>query len=208
MNTFKGRFFTLVCLQLFVMASLIVVKQITLRTGERILLKAIPVDPRELFRGDYVALSYEISHIPRWTWGAGAFQKGDTVYVTLQREGRFWVAQSADKSPPEKGVLFLQGRVAQVVMEPAPPAASKSSDITLSNGRANVASRTTEKQVKEIAVEYGIESYFLPTKQAEEMGRIQRGTDRRLIADVVVDSGGHAVLRGVLTEKGKPKLEY
>ena len=37
----------------------------TLTTGETILLRVVPVDPRDLFRGDYVILSYEISR-PGW----------------------------------------------------------------------------------------------------------------------------------------------
>ncbi len=35
-----------------------------LRTGAEVLLKVEPVDPRDLLRGDYVFLSYEISRIP------------------------------------------------------------------------------------------------------------------------------------------------
>ena len=35
-----------------------------LRNGTEVLLKVEPVDPRDLLRGDYVALGYEISRIP------------------------------------------------------------------------------------------------------------------------------------------------
>ena len=35
-----------------------------LRSGEEILLKTAPVDPRDLLRGDYVILSYDVSTIP------------------------------------------------------------------------------------------------------------------------------------------------
>jgi uncharacterized membrane-anchored protein len=35
-----------------------------LRNGAEVLLKVEPVDPRDLLRGDYVALGYEISRIP------------------------------------------------------------------------------------------------------------------------------------------------
>ncbi len=35
-----------------------------LRNGAEVLLKVEPVDPRDLLRGDYVSLGYEISRIP------------------------------------------------------------------------------------------------------------------------------------------------
>ena len=35
----------------------ITVKEFTLQTGEVVTLKTVPVDPRDLFRGDYVILS-------------------------------------------------------------------------------------------------------------------------------------------------------
>jgi uncharacterized membrane-anchored protein len=36
-----------------------------IETGEKIMLRVEPVDPRDLFRGDYVSLSYEISSLDR-----------------------------------------------------------------------------------------------------------------------------------------------
>lgn len=36
-----------------------------LRNGTEVLLKTVPIDPRDLLRGDYVTLSYQISTIPR-----------------------------------------------------------------------------------------------------------------------------------------------
>jgi uncharacterized membrane-anchored protein len=36
----------------------------TLMTGEEIILRTIPVDPTDLFRGDYVVLRYEAEEIP------------------------------------------------------------------------------------------------------------------------------------------------
>lgn len=197
MNTFKGRFFWLVLLQLLLMASLIGMKQWTLRTGEHILLKAAPVDPRELFRGDYVALGYEITHLPRVLWEDEAYKKGDAISVLLEREGRFWVAQSVRKSPPETGTLFLQGRVVRVTMEPV------HSDISSKGLAQNAIGKPdkTKQTFQEIEVEYGIESYFLPTKRAQEL---EQKPNTVFIADVVVDKSGRAVLRNLSVERGKP----
>lgn len=198
MNTFKGRFLGLVLLQLIILASLIGMKQWTIRTGDHILLKATPVDPRELFRGDYVALGYDISRIPRRLWDGEGFRKGDAVSVTLSRTGRFWEVESVRKSPPEQGTLFLKGRVVKVTTEP------QSNWDVLSTPTADLAkgkSDTTKQKLKEMEVVYGIESYFLPTRRAREM---EENPDAVFVAEVVVDKSGRAVLHNLLLEKRKP----
>jgi uncharacterized membrane-anchored protein len=115
--SFRAKFYALVALQILLLVGLIGYKQFTLLTGERILLKTVPVDPRDMFRGDYVALSYEISRLESWQWQSHTFSKGDPVYVTLRRVGRFWDAASAAKSPPSDGRLFIKGRVSQVMRD-------------------------------------------------------------------------------------------
>jgi uncharacterized membrane-anchored protein len=112
--SFKKRFFALVALQLLLLLALIAYKQLTLVTGQRVLLKTVPVDPRDMFRGDYVILSYDISNLERWKWQESTYQRGETVFVKLARHGRFWDAVSASKSPPAPGELFLKGRARRV----------------------------------------------------------------------------------------------
>ena len=43
---------------------MIALRAIPLLTGQTVLVKVVPVDPRELFRGDYVQLSYDFSRVP------------------------------------------------------------------------------------------------------------------------------------------------
>jgi uncharacterized membrane-anchored protein len=111
--SFKIRFYALVLFQLLLLVGLIGYKQWTLYAGERILLQTLPVDPRDLFRGDYVILSYKVSSPERWHWQESPYRKGETVYVTLRRQGRFHETELVSKSPPEEGKLFLRGRVRQ-----------------------------------------------------------------------------------------------
>lgn len=108
---FKTRFYGLVVLQLLTLAGLIAYKQATLLTGQRILLKTVPVDPRDMFRGDYVVLSYEISRLQSWQWREPSFERGATAYVTLRKQGRFWGAESVSKTAPGDQALFIRGRV-------------------------------------------------------------------------------------------------
>ena len=47
--------------QVLVLAAMTVMRIVPLVTGDTILLHVVPVDPRDMFRGDYVILSYEFS---------------------------------------------------------------------------------------------------------------------------------------------------
>ena len=53
-----------VILQLIVLAYMAGEREYVLRNGKVIHLRTAPIDPRDLFRGDYVRLNYEISRIP------------------------------------------------------------------------------------------------------------------------------------------------
>lgn len=58
-----------------------------LRTGQEVTLETRPVDPRDLLRGDYVALSYDISRIPVALVRTERARDGKavgTVYVRLR----------------------------------------------------------------------------------------------------------------------------
>ncbi|GGG02877.1 GDYXXLXY domain-containing protein [Paenibacillus abyssi] len=54
--------------------------------GKEIRLETAPVDPRDLFYGDYVILNYEISRLPDEMWHGGAAQpeRGQRAYVLLR----------------------------------------------------------------------------------------------------------------------------
>jgi uncharacterized membrane-anchored protein len=111
---FKTKFFLIVGLQLMLLVGLIGSKQVTLLTGQRVLLKTVPVDPRDLFRGDYVVLSYDISRIGREKWRDPSYQQGDTVYVTLRPEGKFWETEQVSRTAPGGKTLFVRGTVTYV----------------------------------------------------------------------------------------------
>jgi len=77
-----------------------------------VLLRVVPVDPRDLFRGDYVILSYDISRMP--VAGALPGTSGQTVFVTLapEADGRHYhgVSASLDRPTPAQGTpLYIQG---------------------------------------------------------------------------------------------------
>jgi len=154
-------FAAVLILQIGLLLTIIVPKERTLATGEEVVLQTVPVDPRDLFRGDYVNLRYTISTVLTYA----DFAVGDRVYVSLAKQGDIWDAKAALASPPDG--LYIKGRVSQV-------------------------------QQSALAVEYGIESYFVPEGSGyiiEQAGDVK--------VRVAVDSSGNAVIKGLLVD-GEP----
>ncbi|MER8909176.1 GDYXXLXY domain-containing protein [Mesorhizobium sp. M0323] len=116
-----------------------------LRDGKQVLLKVEPIDPRDLLRGDYILLGYDISRIPVKLIGnipAGKLSSEETSIVVRLKQGAdgYWGPTAA---------WFGQA--------PA-PAASDEADIVghVSEGW-NIGQGATT-----IAPEYGIERFYLP----------------------------------------------
>ncbi|MDR0520749.1 MAG: GDYXXLXY domain-containing protein [Planctomycetaceae bacterium] len=80
--------------------------------GTLIRVETAPVDPRDIFRGDYVVLNYDFSvtgsvGMP----DSGAFlqrQNIGTVYVSMKQEGDVWKAAGFSRKKPQEGI-FLKG---------------------------------------------------------------------------------------------------
>ena len=62
-----------------------------LRTGQEIILKTVPVDPRDMFRGDYMTLNYPISqlNIKSLPTEKTDFKVGYSVFVELETEDTY-----------------------------------------------------------------------------------------------------------------------
>jgi uncharacterized membrane-anchored protein len=73
-----------------------------------VLLHVYPVDPRDLFRGDYVTLAYDVSRVP------SHLMPGQTVYVELvpKPDGRHH-RQGRVETSPIAGGLSLRGTVSR-----------------------------------------------------------------------------------------------
>jgi uncharacterized membrane-anchored protein len=78
--------------------------------GKTVVLQTVPVDPRDLFRGDYVVLSYEISTLDRIP-GYGQVDEGDKIYVRLEKQDDVWDAVQLSKSEPDDWYYFIAGEV-------------------------------------------------------------------------------------------------
>jgi uncharacterized membrane-anchored protein len=102
-----------VLMQILVLIYMAGEREYILRYGKIIYLRTAPIDPRDLFRGDYVRLNYEISSIAAGSLpldDTGKMLKGEKVYVRLQeRSNGLYEFEGISKSKPRTGV-YLEGR--------------------------------------------------------------------------------------------------
>lgn len=97
----------IMCLWAAIVLEFTSVQEYALHTGQEVLLKTIPVDPRDLIRGDYVILNYEIAQLKR----DSGFKWNDTVYVSLNvDENNIATVSEISKTKPSKP-LFMKGTV-------------------------------------------------------------------------------------------------
>jgi uncharacterized membrane-anchored protein len=150
----KKIFLLLGAFWLLIIGGFIISKEFTLRTGQDVVLKTVPVDPRDLFRGDYVILRYEIGTLDLRTIPGGdqAFKPRDAAYVTLAIGQKYATASAVSLTQPAGG-LFLKGTVKDA-----------------HSGR--------------MTVEYGIESYFVPEGKGRALERqLGRTMDVKVAVD-------------------------
>ncbi|WP_038358420.1 GDYXXLXY domain-containing protein [Bosea sp. UNC402CLCol] len=156
-----------------------------LSSGTEIRLRTVPVDPRDLFRGDYVVLAYPISVVD--TGKDGDYTRGETVYVTLRRDGEGFARAagvSRDRPAASGDTVVIAGRVTST----SACALNDAGEFDCSGDR------------RRLRIAYGIESYFVP--QGE--GRAIETTDKARVEVVAaVSASGQAAIKRLLID-GKP----
>jgi uncharacterized membrane-anchored protein len=96
----------IVCVQLALPLTLAGLAEADLAFGEEIRLKAQPVDPLDVFRGNYVVLTYEISTLPV----LGDVRRGERVCARLEESGEEWRTTYADPGRPSGTVICGRAR--------------------------------------------------------------------------------------------------
>jgi len=161
--------------QILLLFSIKVIKDISILKGKKIIVKTVPVDPASLFRGNYINLNYEFSSINLGEIKCDEkihFYKGEIIYVKLRRIDGEWKAVEIGKR-----VFRDLGR----------------EEIML---RGFVRGYPWGRHVN---VRYGIESYFVPEKEAKilEEFAFRGGLKVRLS----VDNKGYASVCEVFKER-------
>ncbi len=200
----KIKFFIAIIAQIAIVLVMVLFKVSVLKNSTDVLLKIMPVDPRDMLRGDYITFQYDISNIngghlieqpdesyaPQDLYKDENIKIGDTVYVPLQKIDNYYDLNydynaTTLKEKPTDGRLFIKGVISgggktekYYVLDEETPTPPSDSDFTVS---------------------YGVEEYFIP----ENTGRDFSFVNKEIFAKVAIDKDGNAVLKQVYVD-GKP----
>ena len=173
----KALILAAIILQVFVLAYMAGEREHILKNGKVIHLRTAPIDPRDLFRGDYVRLNYEISRIGvgqlKGTETRKEIKKGDTIFVSLQEgPNGLYEFVNAQLQKPNDG-LYLTGRalLPQQSLLPGNP----------------------------IWITYGIEAYFVEQGTGSDIEKrrgTRTGVQVPLEMEIAVSRTGEAVIKG------------
>lgn len=164
-------------LQIGFLASMIAGRAAILRNGQEVLLSVQPVDPRDLLRGDYVTIGYNISSVSTDLFAERPQDERNGrdrhVFVRLRPgEGGIWEAVAAryDEQPepaPADGELDIRG----------------------------IATSSWYDDAASINIDYGIERFYVP----EGEGRAIEGNlrERAFTMTVAIASDGAAQIKSL-----------
>jgi uncharacterized membrane-anchored protein len=140
----------LVLLQVGVLVWIATTNQRVIAMGTPVLVKTVPVDPQDPFRGDYVRLRYDFNRVDLSKVqhpDVETYVRGDVVYLNLikdGKDGKYWKADALFKVIPEMwNDPLLKGRV-------------------------------TYADEKAVEVEYGIEQFYVPQGAARHLDGTQQ----------------------------------
>ncbi|WP_160646512.1 GDYXXLXY domain-containing protein [Chengkuizengella marina] len=118
--------------------------------GKELRLKTVPVDPRDLFYGDYVVLHYEINTIPKKLWQEDKYpDNGEKLVIGLMEKNGYYTVESIGHVKPKdemEGNIYLEGVVSHI-------------------------------RPDSIFVEYGIEKYYVPEGEGKELEELRGEID-------------------------------
>lgn len=107
----KKTFLIAVAIPLLILLAMTIKPEVTVLFGQEIVLKTKAVDPNDLFRGDYVSVSFEISDISKSKVTLPVDKVANkNLYVSLKQEGKYYVVDQVGENKPKQGI-YLRGRV-------------------------------------------------------------------------------------------------
>ncbi|NTW22195.1 hypothetical protein HGA34_01460 [Candidatus Falkowbacteria bacterium] len=191
--TSKQLFLASILLQLFFLLFLVISNQLIMVSGKEVFLRTAPVDPRSLFQGDYVILSYAINRISLSDVSvskedSAGLAQGATVYVGLATEPgqKYSHATTVTLDRPSQGD-FIRGKVQYVDYYQGKVDCLPGSDCILKQ----------ESKPTSIRVAYGIESYFVPEGKGRELERVNRRGASPMLVGVSVGSNGQGLIKSL-----------
>jgi uncharacterized membrane-anchored protein len=170
-------------IQCALIAAMVLDRAQILRGGAEVMLQTRPVDPRDLLRGDYVVLGYDISQLP-----AGALKdrpagaSNPVVFVKLapNRDGVYEaVSVHADAVAVTSPEVLIRGRVAYGAS----------------------CGQNRRAFCDKLQIRYGLESYFVPEGEGSKLE--QNRNQRKLMVVAAVLPSGRAAIKRLLVD-GEP----
>ena len=155
-----------------------------LREGREVTLQTRPVDPRDLLRGDYVVLGYDISQLPAGALaGQPTAERNPIVFVKLA---------------PDANGLY------QAVSVHAAPVTVTAPEVLI-RGRVSYSCGSTSRTFcDKLTIRYGLENYFVPEGEGKTLEQARNQQKLRVVAAVL--PSGRAAIKRLLLD-GEPVYE-
>lgn len=149
-----------------------------LSSGREIVLETVPVDPRSLFRGDYVRLGYKISRLEGEDLPPelALKRKRDVIYLTMLAEGR---------KPAKLVTASLQK-----------PTKLKPNEVVIRGRVTSNWRRAPDKRL--VRVRYGLERYYVPEGKGKALERMVGKNNFAVLVAVADD--GEAAIKGLMID--------
>lgn len=164
----KVKIALIIIIQTLVLFGMVAKKQWTLTYGAPVLLETKPVDPRSLFRGDYVRIRYNISTIDKNSVLKDEnLEKNEYLFVILEQQGKFWTAVEVRRDRP-----------------------------TLKSNQVAVRGLVEYSYGDQLNLKYGIENYFIPEGTGMALERPKN--NEKVTMQIMVDSYGNAAIKQVI----------
>jgi uncharacterized membrane-anchored protein len=153
-----------VAAQVAVLATMTLSHARDVRDGTRVTLRVVPVDPEDLFLGQYVQLSYDHARLDlAKMWEGPRPKDGDEIWLRLELRGTAWAATAArsTRGEPMPGAVWMRGHCGYL------------------NGNTAL-------------TRFGIEQFFVREGRGPEIERAVR--ENAVFAEVAVGADGSATL--------------
>ena len=164
------------CVPVLILLGMCVKPLYTLLTGDEMILQTKPVDPSDVFRGDYVTLRYEAEEIPiklvesavvkRLQNRGGEFE----VYVLMKKKNGVHSPTKVTLSKPDKGE-FLNGTISYTDKD------NKGQEIAI--------------------IRYGLDNYYVEDNTGTEWEKASAKGE--ILAKIKV-TNGYAILTDITTK--------
>lgn len=186
-NSVLAAIVLVIVLQSCLLILMIANRQAILLSDTIVVLETQPIDPRSLFRGDYVRLNYHINDLKlKHLEGDKSFKVNELIYVVLEQKEKYWRASAVYSELPElteKMSLTNRKAVIQGVVK------------KVNNKQWNWKNLGFVK-ANNIKISYGIENYFVPEGEGLKLERPKEGD--KVTLEIALDKKGHAAIKTLL----------